>query len=219
MKIEQEMSSWVHLRRFVALMFLAMVAIACSRDDSLRWTEDVLLPDGRTITLTRYHEFKGPHEIGDTPSISNYWFEFVNPDTGEKVRWENDRTHSTAFLQIHDKVPLLLIRLTFGGYDKFNCPNPSFLLYAYRDGHWSRQPLESIPIKKVKPNMTSNPKQMRETIVDKKRHLAASDSGADRIVGTEVWRMSFEELRQQTFGEQNCALDKGMRSANGIQEP
>jgi hypothetical protein len=197
---------------------IAFAITACSRGDSLKWTEEVLLPDGRTVTLKRYQEFKGNHEIGDTASVSNYWFEFMHPNTGEKVRWENDRTHTTAFLFMHEKVAHLLVKLNFGGYEKFDCPDPSFLLYAYREGYWRRSPLEAIPIKKFRPNMTSHPKQNRDVIVNRSLHLSAAESGADRVYGTEVWRINFEALKQQTFGKQNCTLQKGVGIVDGTQE-
>ncbi len=194
-------SRWyAFMQHFAALVLIALALTACGRDDSLKWTEDVLLPDGRTITLTRYQEFKGNYEIGDTPSVSNYWFEFVHPDTGEKVRWEGERTQTSTFLLIHEKDVYFLTDLNYGGYDKFNCPNPPFLLYAHKSNRWERKPLEAIPIKKLKPNMTTDPKKHRETIRRNKFHVTAVESGADRINGTETWRINFEVLKAQEFG-------------------
>ena len=126
----------------MALVSLALAVAACGRDDSLQWTEDVLLPDGRTITLTRYQEFKGNHEICDSPSVSKYWFEFTHPDVGESVRWEHERTHTTVYLMVHERVAYLLVMLNFGGDTKFHCPSPPFLLYALFGHRWAQQPLE-----------------------------------------------------------------------------
>jgi hypothetical protein len=52
--------------RQVVLASMAAVLLpsfaACAT--SLKWTEGVKLPDGRIVTLTRYQEFRGPHELG-----------------------------------------------------------------------------------------------------------------------------------------------------------
>ena len=74
----------------------------------LDWTEDVLLPDGRVVTLKRHQEFRGPHQIGEPPSASAYWFEFINPDTGENTRWESKLAISTLVLMMHEKKTLSL---------------------------------------------------------------------------------------------------------------
>jgi hypothetical protein len=59
-------------RLLAALLLLTISVNACGSDDSLTWTEDVLLPDGRTITLTRYEEFKGWAEPGHPPTGSDH---------------------------------------------------------------------------------------------------------------------------------------------------
>ena len=41
-------------------LLAAILPLAACGNGGLKWTEDVLLPDGRTVTLTRYQEFKGP---------------------------------------------------------------------------------------------------------------------------------------------------------------
>lgn len=69
-----------------------MLPLAACGDNSLNWTENVLLPDGRTVTLTRHQEFKGPHEPGQPPTTSAYWFEFVEREgtLGERPNTQHD---------------------------------------------------------------------------------------------------------------------------------
>jgi hypothetical protein len=116
-----------------AILFGCLVLCACiDRDTSLKWTEDVRLPDGRIVTLTRYQEFKGPHELGETPSASDYWFEFKHPDTGEVVRWQSDRDLATLALMMDGGAPVLLTRPHFGSsMIRYRCPNPPYLLYQF----------------------------------------------------------------------------------------
>src|SRR5262245_41286285 len=133
-------------RRFVTA-FLAVILIpslaAC--DTSLKWTEDVKLPDGRIVTLTRYQEFRGPTELGQPPTESDYWLEFNNPDNGERVRWNGHRDLDTVALFIDEAMPLLLMTPGLGGAHRtYLCPDPLYLLYRYADGEWKQIPLVTL---------------------------------------------------------------------------
>src|SRR5688572_10393325 len=138
--------------------FFCVLLIACltgCSDRPLAWTEDVLLPDSRVVTLKRYQEFEGPHEIGDTPTESDYWFEFKHPDTGETVRWESDRDLDTLALMIHKGIPMLLVKPSFGSsLHRYKCPNPPYLLLEYGLHTWRDIPLQRLPVKTLRANMT-----------------------------------------------------------------
>ena len=141
--------------------------------DRLKWTEDVLLPDGRTVTLTRYQEFKGPSEPFQPPSASYYWFEFTSPDTGKKVRWENNRDLATVALSINGKQPRLLTTPNFGGIDRYRCPDPPYIAFRYVDGEWVRVPLTELALKVMRPNMTMwNVQKIRPYIEASHNHLS-----------------------------------------------
>ena len=58
------------LRRIGQLLLWTVVLTACGNSTELAWTEDVKLPDGRVLTLTRWVEFKGPHAMDDTATES-----------------------------------------------------------------------------------------------------------------------------------------------------
>lgn len=190
-------------RSFAALAITFLIA-ACSDRQSLKWKEDVLLPDGRTVTLTRYQEFKGPYEIGDTPTESYYWFEFVNPDTGEKVRWETKREPGTVALLIHDKVPLLLTRPAFGsGLRDLGCPDPPYLLYRYAAGKWEHIDLKAMPLPRLRSNMTYAVKERRKEIEASNHHLSA-DRTALSIYQYRPWILDFTKFEKQTFDPYNC---------------
>jgi hypothetical protein len=204
--------------RLAAISIGLSVPLAACGDGALRWTEDVQLPDGRVVTLTRYQEFKGPHEIGQSSTESDYWFEFVNPDTGEKVRWNGRRIQSTAALLISDKTPQLLTKTEFDGWEKSNCPNPSFLLYRYGDGGWRQVSLETIPVRKLRANMTSSPAGARVAIKENNHHLPIAIT-SNSMMMNRPWWISFEGLEKQTFGYQNCAHSLGLSSYFGVPLP
>jgi hypothetical protein len=153
-----------HLWLAMGAMAIAVATGCSAKDTPLKWIEDVRLPDGRVVTLTRYQEFKGPHELGDTPTATDYWFEFKHPDTGQIVRWQSDRDLATLAVMMDQKMPVLLAMPNFGGLDRLGCPNPPYLLYRYEAGAWRQVPIDQIPIKRLRVNMTFNPKEQRVLI-------------------------------------------------------
>lgn len=181
-------------------LLAAMLPIAACTGSSLKWTEDVLLPDGRTVTLTRYQEFKGPSEPFTPPTESYYWFEFKNPDTGKKVRWENDRELATVALGIDDGVPSLLTRTNFGGRFTYHCPDPPYLAFRYVDGQWVRVPLTELQRKVITPNMTGGGvSKVRPFIEANHHHLSAADVAAHGINIFTGKVIDLSTLKEQTF--------------------
>lgn len=207
-------SCLVAVKRLGAAVLLCASVAGCLRDDSkLKWTEDVLLPDGRTVTLTRYQEFKGPGEIGQPPSESYYWFEFKHPDTGETVRWETKREPGSVTLFVHQQVVMLLTAPRFGsGMREFGCPNPPYLLYRYTDGKWSRVELASIPIKRLRSNMTYAAGDRVAAIKAGGGHLGVetTSSATDQF---RPWIMDFTNVKQ-TFDPFNCVNESDNLLAN-----
>jgi hypothetical protein len=178
---------------------------ACKPSDSapLKWTEDVRLPDGRIVTLTRYQEFKGPHEIGDTPNPSDYWLEFKNPKTGELVKWEQKGPGlSTLALMIDGDAPMLLVTPDLGNsLREFNHPNPPYLLYRY-ERSWQKVDLLNIPIKRLRVNMTFAPKDSRQLIINSGGKLSASVTSESEFMGRPYW-INFSSMKKQTFGKES----------------
>jgi len=189
--------------RIASALMLSTVLIACGNASSpLKWTEDVRLPDGRILTLTRYQEFKGPHELGDTPSESDYWFEFKHPATGQIVRWQWDRTLETLALMMDGDVPILLVAPNFNGAGQHNCPNPPYLLYRF-EGGWREEPVNQIPVKRFRVNMTFSPNYSRKLIESSHYHLTADQTG-NSMHNYRPFIINFSLMKEQTFGIQNC---------------
>jgi hypothetical protein len=105
------MRSVNRLITIISQVLLSLLCLtACSRPTPpLKWTEDVQIPNGPIVTLTRYQEFKGPHEIGDGPTSTDYWFEFKHPESQQTIRWQRDRDLATLVLMIDKGIPFLLV--------------------------------------------------------------------------------------------------------------
>jgi len=165
------------------------------------WTEDVLLPDGRTVTLTRYEEYEGPHELGQPPTSSDHWFEFTQPDTKERVRWEHDRTLGTVALSINDGIPELLTRPTYNGTFEYKCPDPAYLAFHFVNGSWIQIPLTQMRRKIVPPNMNPGYDVRGLDGIDR-NHLNADD--VQQTLPYE-WRgnkvIDLTMVSEQTFGK------------------
>jgi hypothetical protein len=199
--------------RIASLMLMTLALSACGKSDELAWTEDVKLPDGRVVTLTRWVEFKGPYAMGDTPNESKQRLEFKHPDTGEIVKWENSK--ETGMLNtvalVVDKGHLNILSVPSLGDDshKFNCPNPPYLLYEYVNGKWQSKPLADIPDKLIRANLTTHIKEKREEIETKDRHLTAAQT-SDSYTYSDVKRVpyviNFDGMPVQTFENKNCTL-------------
>jgi hypothetical protein len=193
------------IKTVVLLPFFFLAMASCSdHNAALKWTEDVLLPDGRTVTLKRYQEFKGPHELGSTPTVSDYWFEFKHPDTGQLVRWESDRDLVTLALMMDSTAPVLLVKPAFGGVYRYGCPNPPYLLYRFDASQWQKFDIGRVPNKRVKVNMTEYPKERRELIVQSKNHLTVQQT-QNVEYNYRPYVIDFNLMTQQTFATTNCS--------------
>jgi len=196
-------------------LLAAILPLAACGSGGLKWTEDVLLPDGRTVTLTRYQEFKGPSQPFQPPTESFYWFEFVNPDTGKKVRWENDRYLATVALSLSGATPQLLTSPNFSGSHRFNCPDPSYLLYRYIEGRWVQVSLTDLVPIVITSNMTSfNVRYVRQFIEANHGYLSAANVAAHGLSLFQGKVIDLTTLKAQTFGK-DCFEPKYMLRDSG----
>lgn len=200
------------IRRSMQLLLWAPVLTACGNSTEMAWTEDVKLPDGRVLTLTRWVEFKGPHAMGDTATESKQRLEFKHPETGEIVKWENAKEPgilTTVALWLDSGRPILLGTPAYGDDSfKYNCPNPPYLLYEYVAGQWRTKPLVQVPINIIRANLTTHSKMMRDEIETNNRHLTAAQTSDSYTYREGVHKIpyviKFEGMPMQTFETRNC---------------
>ncbi len=191
-------------RRWRWALFIAIATVACLAvalywflevRTRIRWTEDVRLPDGRVVKLTRHQEFKGPHGFGESPTGSDYWFEFTHPTTDAVIRWNGNRDLGTVALMMQGDVPTLLLIPQYGGEFRYNCPDPSYLLFRYEKGVWQRMALSDVPFKRLRSNMTTFPGGRTATSNRAKGHLTADQTLGD-FSSQEI---DFHRMSEQVF--------------------
>jgi len=148
--------------------------------ESIKWTEEVLLADGRKVDVRRYQEFGGNYEPGQSATISTYWLEFTNPDTNEKIKYQGSKELRTAALFSHQSRIYLILSIGLGGsrYTE-GCPNPPYIFFEYRDGQWKRISYAQSPVKKIEKNMVSDAKSSLERIKNNRHYLIASEVRKD----------------------------------------
>lgn len=189
---------------FMQLLACSPFLVGCGNNE-LTWTEDVRLPDGRVITLKRWVEFKGGNShIGGQSTESRQSLEFKHPDTGEIVKWRNERPSgafgidatpspplsfdtgpdgvapallNTTALWLEQGKPQLLGRPAYGGDSRrFHCPNPPYLLYEYAAGQWRSKSLARIGIKQIRANLTVSPLNAQAEIKRNRQHLTVAQT-------------------------------------------
>jgi len=159
------------IAKWSAALMSGVAFTACGIED-IKWTEDVRLPDGRVVNLTRYEAFGGNYEPTQTPTTSESWLEFVHPDTKEKVRYEGTQFYSTVALFIHEKSAYLVLNMYLGG-PWHGCPTPPYSFIRFEKGKWQRVEYAGVPIKQITQNMILGAKG-REKQIREKRHIEAN---------------------------------------------
>lgn len=184
------------------LVFSFLTLTACGKAP-VQWTEDVLLADGRVVTVTRHSDFNGRHDIGQPPQESAWWLEFKHPDTAATVRWESNDELMPVALLIEAGQTQLLVSPSSSGIHRFKCPDPLYLLYSYKRGRWSQVPLATLRGKKVHPNVTYAVGDVERTVA-RMPHLTARQAQEFSLSRTLALRggdIDFGQLGEQTFGD------------------
>lgn len=192
-----------HLNILKIFTFGCLFAIgltACNMfQRDLDWTEDVILNDGRIIRLKRHQEFKGPHSLDQPPSASAYWIEFKHPDTGEKIRWANEMNLAAVALLIENGEFWLLTTPKYvSSWNMYGRPIPPYILYKYRN-NWIRLPLHEAAIKKIKINLTTDPKLRMVEIKESEGHLNSAQTFETSFMGCPSCVINLDGVKFQQF--------------------
>ncbi|XHS78569.1 hypothetical protein ACFJGW_00955 [Burkholderiaceae bacterium UC74_6] len=204
-------------RKLTAILSLVLLS-ACTREPALRWTEEVHLTSQLSVTVARESEFRGKSELGQPPSESRTTFQFVHPVTKELVKYETSYVATTeemyasgiavpgdprllqmpVALQFKDQQVYVVVAPTPSLSSFIGCPDPSLILYRWESGHWARRPLQEIPERTFRSNLTTSPHSERAFIERQGSHLSASHvntNGPDP--GVHLYDLS--GMKEQTF--------------------
>ena len=180
----------------VLLLAIACAVAGCSAESStLRWTEEIRLPDGRVVLLNREQSFD------KRDLVSSYWLEFKHPRTAASIRYENSGEFSTVALYLHEELAYLVVTPTFAvHFDQSGCPNPRYFVFKFLGDKWEQIPLMQSPLKQVAENMTVDSKSVRSEI--KKRDYSVKVDevvSMSQSVGPAFEQYDLTKVQAQTF--------------------
>lgn len=201
----------MHLKRWLLVLIgNACLFLSGCTPAPLEWKEDVLLPDGRIVTVSRKQIWKdGSRTLGKGPADSS--FEFIDPDTKQRIRWTSNDDYSTRVLFKHEGTVYLLTSPAHGGSEfRLDCPTPSYLLFKWIGDRWQGVWLPDIPVKRLYWNMTVNPDDNKIEEIQRSNYHLPIDSTMRHIHPRTAQmqnplNISFEGVTNQLFGMKTCS--------------
>jgi hypothetical protein len=187
-----------NLQQTILLVSWLTFALSAFGEGTLKWKEDVLLSNGKVLTVERVQEFKGPHEIGQAPTESNQTFEFASPSSGQRIRWRGYRSLTPiALLEVSNELYLLL-QPQYDAWRSIRCPEPMYQVYHLQGSQWHWEPLQQLPLRKLKANLAVSPSAWRRRITDLGGHIPVSEPRNERP-GSGPLEIDLNEMREQVF--------------------
>lgn len=126
-------------RMALGLMLAAVPLVGGCSDNTITWTEDVKLLDGRVITVTQKRRI-------DTKRMPREaWLTFKLPEFGDKeIVWhENLGTQVLNLFQ--GKLYVVTTFPSIVEFRQYGKPSPAYVGFRYDNGQWVRIPFNEIP--------------------------------------------------------------------------
>ena len=124
------------------------------------WKEEVLLHDGQKLIVERSQTRGGQHEIGQEMPIAEHRISFMLPNIHEAITWKSVYQSADTAYQSNSTNDLILLNLdifngvpyivttttTCSSYNKWDRPNPPYVLFKYTGKVWQRISLSELPV-------------------------------------------------------------------------
>jgi hypothetical protein len=126
-------------RMTLGLVLAAVPMIGGCSDNTITWTEEVKLLDGRVITVTQKRQI-------DVHNIDREaWLTFKLTEFGNKeIVWHENL--GTLILNVYQGKLYVVGRITtVREFRQYGKPNPSYVGFRYDNGQWVRIPFNEIP--------------------------------------------------------------------------
>lgn len=211
------------MRKTLILLFLSLIITGCDRENNeLQWKEDVLLQDGRVITLNRKAQYGAPRDLTQKRlGVSWYSVDFQHPTTKEKIHWEakmmvdSEEMHKARVesweippalrldaILIKDDTIFIVADLGIRSW-LMGCPNPPFFLYKWESGRWRKVKLEDIPYRKFSVNVQDDLNGAYDVIERYKYHVPLEIT-TQQVYGNKPYVIDLTRMQRQELIEGEC---------------
>lgn len=149
MKKGIRMKNWVLV---ISLTILGGSMSACAMGGT-SWKEEVLLHDGKKITVERSQAYGGRHEIGQGAPIKEQEITFTVPGSDKTLTFKSEYSEDIGranfdLLALHvlNGTPYIIASPNLClSYNKWGRPNPPYVIFKYDGKAWQRIPLTELP--------------------------------------------------------------------------
>jgi len=191
-----------------------------------RWSEDVVLQDGRRIKVEREISFTFKHSMGDAGSgfsvfknkLSNHRLQFKHPDTGKFIDWQGDPSFTPVLLDLIDGVSYLVLsaRPTKETELVYGCTELPFIYLQYdtkSQGKWRTTPEDRAPraLKRVNLSFVEENKLKDHLSVEEVLEtIAQKEKSSDRFIQREIpkdyseWRYLYKNSYRNEQRRDDC---------------
>jgi hypothetical protein len=145
------------------MMGISMSACAGLFNRTLSWKEEVRLHDGNKLMLERKYNLGGYRAIESSERTElDETVTFSLPNSNKQITWKTDfrdaqpepNSLNLLLLDIIKGVPYIA---TYPAgciaYNKWQRPNPPYILFKYQDNDWKQIPLAEFPAELTKTNV------------------------------------------------------------------
>ncbi len=172
-----------------AAQWIAMLALTVGSHgvlaETIAWTQDTRLHDGRTVTVSMEgNSTTLPYYLAYQKSPNNQFkLSFRHPDTQQPIVWQGARYFTPVLLDVVDGTPYLVVygRPTQDTSDAYGCPELPYVFLRHSADGWESIAAEQAPAALTAANLAAY-----EAPSDTAgRHLSIDDA-SQRVAATEL---------------------------------
>ncbi len=145
--------------QWIAILVL-MVASRGGWAETIAWTEDARLHDGRTVAVSiEGNSTTLPYYLSYQKSnVNQFKLTFRDPDTQKTIVWQGARYFSPVLLDIVSGVPYLVVygRPTQDTSDTYGCPELPYIVLRHDTEGWQAVPMEQAPATLITANLATH---------------------------------------------------------------
>lgn len=137
-----------HRAAWLAFAALSLPAQALAQE-TLDWTEDALLHDGRKLQVRMQGNSAPPsfYLTNQKSRLSQFRLVFEHPDTHQTIVWQGARYFDPLLIDFVDGVPYLVVygRPTRDTVAQYGCPELPYVYLRHGAGGWQSIPADTAP--------------------------------------------------------------------------